>query len=200
MRPLFRHGVTRRLQRIGWVYLTRTGKLRRVSDLQIAEPSLRTRFLPITKDNYARVAEFRERGRVAEYGEKLAGGEIGFFAECAGIAAGSVWATINRSPAPVVVRGYMRLMPNEALIHDVVTGERSRGMGVARFMVASLGTALFEQYGACQIIVDVNVRNGTSLRVMQKAGFPMRETVLSLSAFGHLVFQKTIGPHGNGNS
>jgi RimJ/RimL family protein N-acetyltransferase len=106
---------------------------------------------------------------------------------------GSIWATVNHTQVPRVVRTYMRLMPGEALIHDIVTGESFRGMGVGPFMVSRFASVLLNDYRVSQIIIDVNSRNGASLHMMDKAGLQVKEQMLYISAFGKLVLQKAVG-------
>jgi RimJ/RimL family protein N-acetyltransferase len=138
------------------------------------------------------VNEFRDEDRVAEYRDKLAHREIGFFCELDGNAVGSIWASINESEVRKIVRMYMPLMPKDALIHDVVTGERCRGMGIGPFMVGALASILLNEYGVSRVIIDVNVKNVPSLRMMEKVGLQIKERVLYISAFGTLVGEKLL--------
>jgi len=188
----WRAWLSRKLQRIFWVYLTNNFVIGGMGDFCLREAVGKSTFLPITSANYSRVAEFRSKDRISEYQEKLARNEIGFFAEVGGKMVGSIWATINHAQVPTVVRGYMRLMPNEALIHDIVTGEKFRGLGVGPFMVSSIAATLLREHSVCRIIIDVNVKNNSSLRMMDKAGLQARKKVLSVSAFGKLAFEKVL--------
>jgi RimJ/RimL family protein N-acetyltransferase len=163
-----------------------------MNDFKTIAPAMGCDFLPITLDNYFRVRDFRDESRIPEYQDKLAKKEKGFFAECGGKMVGSIWATINDSPVPTVVRTYMRLMPNEALVHDIVTGEAFRGKGIGPFMVGRICCVLLGEVGVSKIIIDVNVRNSRSLRMMEKAGLEVNQKVLSISAFGGLVSQKLL--------
>jgi len=163
-----------------------------ISDFKMVEPALKCVFVPITSLNYSRVREFRHDNRIAEYREKLAHHEIGYFAESNGTMVGSIWATINNAQLPAIVRTYMRLMPSEALIHDIVTGDRFRGMGIGPFMVGRLASLLLTEYRLLRIIIDVNVRNRPSLRMMDKAGLQLSQQTLYISAFGNLVLQKVL--------
>lgn len=183
----------KKLQKIFWVYLTKNFIVTSMSDLRILETATQYKLVPITLHNYVRVTEFRAENRIPEYGNKLAQGEVGFFAEWDGKMVGSIWATINSSQVATVVRTYMRLMPREALIHDAVTGEEFRGMGVGPFMITGLASTLLTEYRAGKIIVDVNVKNRPSLRMMEKAGLVPRERVLYVSALGRLVWQMPLG-------
>jgi hypothetical protein len=108
---------------------------------------------------------------------------------------GSIWATVNQSTEPKVVRTYMKLMPNEALVHDIVTGKAFRGRGIGPFMVGRISSVLLNELGVRKIIIDVNVRNGPSLRMMEKAGLKANEKTLSVSAFGRLISRKLLTPH-----
>ncbi len=185
-------GFRKKLQRIFWLYLTENFVIRGVNDFRIVAASSPCNFVPITADNSHRVEEFREHERITEYREKVGRGEIGFFAECEGKAVGSIWATQNRSRLPVVVRMYMPLMPQEALVHDIVTGSAFRGKGVGPFMVSRMAAALLTEYGASKIIIDVNVRNRSSLRMMEKVGLRPQERMVYLSLAGTLAFHKVI--------
>jgi len=187
-----RHTLTRRLQRLFWIYLTNNFIITSISDFKMVEPALKCVFVPITSLNYSRVREFRHDNRIAEYREKLAHHEIGYFAESNGTMVGSIWATINNAQLPAIVRTYMRLMPSEALIHDIVTGDRFRGMGIGPFMVGRLASLLLTEYRLLRIIIDVNVRNRPSLRMMDKAGLQLSQQTLYISAFGNLVLQKVL--------
>lgn len=188
-----RHELTKKLQRVFWVYLTKNFVITRIDDFTPREPAKKCSFVRITLDNYFRVSEFREKDRVSEYQEKVARKEIGFFVECEGTMVASIWATVNEKQAPTVVRTHMRLMPNEALIHDIVTGENSRGMGVGPFMVSRIASILLNDYRVSRIIIDVNSRNQASLRMMDKVGLKAKEQMLYVSALGRLVLQKAIG-------
>ena len=86
----------------------------------------------------------------------------------------------------------MRLMPNEALVHDIVTGEKSRGMGVGPFMVGRIASALLHQYKVSKIVIDVNVKNKPSMRMMEKAGLQVSQRVFAVSVLGTLAFEKVL--------
>jgi RimJ/RimL family protein N-acetyltransferase len=189
-----RQTLTKKLQRVFWVYLTKNFIITSLTDFKPSEPVTRCVFVPITSDNYFRVHDFREKNRVSEYRDKLAHKELGFFAECEGKMVASIWATINQEQTPAVVRTYMRLMPKEALIHDIVTGKNFRGMGVGPFMVGRIAAILLNDYGVNKIIIDVNPRNRSSLRMMDKVGLKMKQQMLYISAFGRLVVQKALRP------
>jgi RimJ/RimL family protein N-acetyltransferase len=184
--------ITKKLQRVFWIYVTDNFVISRLSDFKITEAAKKYGFIPIAQDNYFRVRDFRSEDRISEYGGKIARNEVGFFAECDGKMVGSIWATWNRTPAPTIARAHVRLMPNEALIHDIVTGESFRGMGVGPFMVGRLASALLGEYGVSKIIIDVNVKNRASLRMMEKAGLQANLRVCSISAFGTLAFEKVV--------
>lgn len=192
MQSTWREQLSKKLQGVFWIYLINIFVIAETSDFYLREAAGKCTFVPITSDNCFRVADFREEGRVSEYRDKLALNEIGFFAEFGGKAVGSIWATINHAQEPTVVRGHMRLMPNEALIHDIVTGEKFRGLGVGPFMVGRIASVLLAEFGVSRIIIDVNVRNNPSLRMMDKVGLHVRQKVLSISAFGTLAFEKVL--------
>ncbi|HEU0050085.1 MAG TPA: GNAT family N-acetyltransferase [Nitrososphaera sp.] len=184
--------LTKKLQRFFWIYLTKNFVIVGMDDFQVREAARKCAFVRITTNNYFRVAEFRDKNRGSEYRDKLAREEIGFFAELGDTMVGSIWATMNRSQSPAIARGYMRLMPNEALIHDIVTGEKSRGLGVGPFMVGRMASILLKEFGVSRIIIDVNIKNNSSLRMMAKAGLRVREQVLAISAFGKLAFEMVL--------
>ena len=192
MFPISRRVLTKKVQHMFWIYVRNNFIVTKSSHFKRFEPDTRFAFVPITFDNCSRVQEFRDESRISEYRHKLSREEIGCFAERDGTMVGSIWATINNSREPAVVRSYMRLMPNEALIHDIVTGERFRGMGVGPFMAGKMASLLLSESSVSRIIVDVNVRNSASLRMMDKAGFQMKEQVVYVSALGNLLFQKTL--------
>ncbi len=192
MRLLSRTAIKKSLQKVFWAYLTHNFVITNMNDFKKIESAIRCEFLPITLNNFVRVREFREEGRVSEYRAKLTSKELGFFAECGGKIVGSIWATVNDGDAPVVVRSYVKLKANEALIHDIVTGEQFRGMRVGPFMVGRMCTFLLGESGASKIIIDVNVRNSRSLRMMDKVGLQIDHTTLSISACGKLVSERLL--------
>lgn len=190
----FSHTLVTRLQRVGWIYFANNFYVESASDFSVPTPRQPLQLVQITPENCARVQDFRPAYRRAEYAMKLEKGEVGYFAVMAGTMVGSIWATINRTSAPCVARGYMWLRPGEALIHDVVAGEGFRGMGVGPFMVGSFLVALLDQYMVSKVIIDVSVRNRPSLRMMAKAGLYAKDATLSVSAFGSLKWKFTMCP------
>src|SRR5208282_3573373 len=127
------------------------------------------KLVAITPESCGMAENFRTRDRVAEYQAKLARNEIGYFAvEADRKAVGSIWATVNRGPRSSVARAYMPLKPKEAMIHDIVTGDRFRGQGVVPFMGAFLADALFRDHDLVRFIGVVNRGNFRSLRMMQE--------------------------------
>lgn len=188
---LRRHTV-KAIQKIGWIY---------VSDLFFVTPSDRLadvqtnkqcELLAITSENAVRSCEFREEDLTAEFRAKLEKGEAGFFAVVEGQAAGNIWATVNRSPKPATVRGFMRLMPKEALIHDIVTGTNFRGLGIGPYMVTQIVPILFGHESVQRIVIDVNVKNTPSLKMMRKAGLRAKEKAVAVSLFQNLIYRKTL--------
>jgi len=195
MRHTARRTVTKGLQKLFWIYHTKNFVITRMSDFRVIPPATGWDFVPIARDNCFRVEDFRDDSRISEYRDKLAHGEIGFFADASDRMVGSIWATINSAGAPTVVKSYMRLMPNEALIHDIVTSETFRGKGVGPFMVGQVSAVLLNVYRVNKIIIDVNVRNKPSLRMMEKAGVPLNQEVIYISALGRLMLQKMLKQH-----
>lgn len=183
---------TRKVQRILWIYLHDNFVIENTKDFRTTEAGIKCTIVPIKLDNCFRVQDFREERRVVEYRNKVVSREIGFFAECNSGMVGSIWATINRARVRSVVRMHMPLMPNEALIHDIVTAESCRGMGVGPFMVGRMASKLLDEYRVNKIIIDVSCRNHASLRMMQKVGLRPKERLLSVSLFSKLAFQRTL--------
>ena len=128
-----RHRVTKNIQRICWIYVTANFKITDLNDIKSAPLGTECTLLPIASANYQRVREFREEGRVAEYREKLRMGEVGYFAESGGQIIGSIWASVNSTTRPQVAKMYMKLMPGEAMIHDIVASSRFKGKGIGPF-------------------------------------------------------------------
>lgn len=184
--------VVKAIQKVGWIYLGEVFVVHRGDPLATMHPKASCEFVAITNENYNSVCDFRDSELAPEFLQKVSRGEIGFFAVCDGRAAGSIWATINRSPAPVVVRGFMRLLPKEALIHDIVTGTNYRGIGIGPFMVTQILQVLFQQHEAQRVIIDVNVKNTPSLKMMNKAGLQADHRALAVSAFQRLAFHKVL--------
>lgn len=192
MKATWRGKISKSVQRIFWIYFTQNFLVTEKSELNLVIPKIPCDLVPITSENCIRVREFREEGRISEYRKKLDRAEIGSFAECQGGMVGSIWATLNLDQRPKIARGYMALMPREALIHDIVTSEKSRGLGIGPFMVGGFVQVLLNEYRPSRIIIDVNVRNTSSLRMMQKVGLSPQERVFSVSACNHLLFHKAV--------
>ncbi len=188
-----RRRVTKGLQKLFWIDRTHNFVITSTGPTTSLPSRVDCTFVPITPENYALVTGFREKGRTDEYRKKLQKNEIGFFAICGAQAAGSIWATINTTSSPVVVRRYMRLEPNEALVHDIVTGEQFRGRSIGPFMVHGILEYLIAAKAVSKVIVDVNIRNRPSLRMMEKAGLTIHESKLYVSALGKLAFEKVLG-------
>jgi len=176
------------LQKVFWIHLTDNRIIRSISDFKTVRPQAKCKLMPITEDNCHRVGDFREKSRIPQYRDKLVHGEIGYFAEHNGRIIGSHWATVNKTGAQKVVRTYMKLLPNEGLLHDLVIDEKCRGMGVGPFMVSELTTILFREHGVSRIIWDISIRNGKSLRMIEKLGVPVDHRMLALTVFRRLVF------------
>ena len=192
--PAWKQTLTRYVQRLFWIYQHHNFVIRDTNDFKSIEASIKCTFVPITLDNYFQVRDFREQARVPEYRKKLASGEIGFFAECNGKMAGSIWATINRTRLRSVARMHIPLLPNEALIHDIVTAGSLRGMGLGPFMVGRMASNLLDKYRVNRIMIDVSCRNRPSLRMMEKVGLHSQERVFSVSLCSKLAFQRTLKP------
>jgi GNAT superfamily N-acetyltransferase len=178
-----------RMQKIFWIYECYIYVINGPNEIQMVEPKIKCKFIPITLDNCHRVGDFREESRISQYRDKLLHKEIGYFAEYEGKMIGSYWATINKTEVPRVVKTYFRLMPNEGLLHDNVVSEKFRGMGVGPFMTSSMIPLLFKEYGLSRMMTDINVKNHASLRMAEKVGLRIDRRMLYVSAFGRLILQ-----------
>lgn len=187
-----KHIIAKKLQPIIWISLTNNFIINRMGDFKAIKPMKKCEFIPITMENYYRVRDFREENRVLEYREKLTNKEIGFFAEHNKKMIGSIWATINRTKTPKVVRISIRLGPNEGLIHDIVTGQKSRGMRVGPFMLSKMSEVLIAEYRLSKIIIDVNIRNRPSLKMMNHAGLRNDHSMVAVSILGKFLLQKKL--------
>ncbi|MDQ6732904.1 MAG: GNAT family N-acetyltransferase [Nitrospirota bacterium] len=187
-----RRRITTALQKLLWIDATHNFVVTSLEQTTSLPSGLDFTFIPITQENYGRVKEFREKGRINEYRKKLQKDELGFFAICGARAAGSIWATINTTSEPVIVRRYMRLKPNEALVHDIVTGEHFRGRSIGPFMVNRIIEYLLGAKAVSKVLIDVSMRNRPSLRMMEKAGLTVHESKLYVSAFGKLAFERLL--------
>jgi RimJ/RimL family protein N-acetyltransferase len=181
-----------RLQHHFWIRFTYNFEIRSAVDFRLADSNLNYKFIPIHAGNCHRVAEFREESRINQYRAKLAHGEIGYFAEYEHKMSGSIWATLNERDTRAIVRTYMPLAPREALIHDIVTGEGFRGKGIGSFMTGQIADILLRDFGAQKIIIDVNIRNRPSLRMMERAGLRRRSQMVYVTALGTLAFSLRI--------
>lgn len=191
-RPSLRHVLAKRMQRLFWIYWVDVFEITSPKDFAVTDPAVPCSFVPITSTNCSRVLEFRDQSRLKEYRNKLARGEIGSFVETGNRMVAGIWATMNSASAPICVRSYMPLAHSEALIHDIVTGDDLRGMGIGPFMVAKMALVLLGEYNVSKIIIDVSVRNRASLRMMCKAGLTPKRQMLYVSAFGRLTFRRII--------
>ena len=147
----------------------------------MVNPKIPCVFVPITPDNCCRVVDFRENDRISQYRDKLLRGEIGFFAENEGHIIGSIWATINRDKGPKLVRSYIILDSGCGLIHDIVASHAFRGQGVGAFMTSRMVNTLLEDLALKKVVIDVNVRNDASNRMMTKIGLRKEEEVVYLT-------------------
>jgi hypothetical protein len=178
-----------KLQKIFYITVRAIYIVNGVNEFKMIEPRIKCRLIPITLDNYHRVGEFREEKRIAEYRDKLLHNEIGVFAEYDGKMIGSIWSTINKKEVPYAVKTFFKLMPNEALLHDVVASEKVRRMRVGAFLESGLPALLFKEHGISRMITDVNVRNRASLGMLAKVGFQVDHKRLFVSVFGRSVLQ-----------
>jgi RimJ/RimL family protein N-acetyltransferase len=189
MNKVLKEQLKKKLQKIFWIYPCNIFVINGLNEFKMVEPNIKCDFIAIKLDNCHRVGDFREEARISEYRDKLARKEIGYFAEYDGKMIGSIWATVNKAEVPNIVRTFMKLIPNEGLIHDIVTSEKRRGMGVGPFMVSRMTQILLKEYGLSRIIIDVNIRNHASLRMHEKLGFRIDHKMLYASVFGRSVLQ-----------
>jgi len=176
-----------RVQKITWVYICKVFEINHVNEYKMVDSKLRCEIVPITFNNYHLVEDFREKDRINNYKSKLENNELGFFTRHEDKMIGSIWATINRSEEPIVARTFIDLMPNEGLIHDIVVGEKFRGMSVGSYMVGRMAETLFKEYEVRRVIVDVNIKNRPSLRMMKKSGLRIAKIMFFVSVLGKRV-------------
>jgi len=188
LRSCFRNIV----QNFFWVRICYIHEINGPNDYRIVTPKIKCNFVPITKDNCNRVADFRKNNRTLQYHEKLTNNEIGWFAECEGNMVGSIWTTVNRSKKIADFRKFIKLKPNEALIHDVVVGKKSRGCSVGPFMVSQITKNIFTELKSDKIIVDVSIRNKASIRMMEKSGLRVTKMVLYISLLNKKILGLTL--------
>jgi hypothetical protein len=192
MNKVLKQMLTKKMQKLLWVYPCYIFFINSPDEIKKIEPKIPCEFVPITMDNYRRVAEFRENNRVSEYRDKLEKGEIGGFAQHDGKMIGSYWATVNKTMAPCIVKTYFKLMPDEGLLHDMVVGENYRKMQVAAFLVSNLPITLFREYKLRRLITDINVRNHASLQLATKNGLRRDHKMVFVSVFGRSVLKLMI--------
>jgi GNAT superfamily N-acetyltransferase len=161
-----------------------------VDDLKRFDHQLKFRFIPITYDNYHRVGEFRASYRILDYGERLARKEIGYFAEEDGKIIGSIWAILNKAEKPRVLRTFMVLMPNEALVYDAITAVKYRRQGIGLFMAIGIVSELSKKYGVSSITADVLPGNRSSLGMLDKLGVHVDHSVTAVVVFGRVIFRR----------
>lgn len=197
-RDLLVDKVKRAIQKV--VLIRRTFNFVIVDERDVAplEEKQGARLVPITVDNYQRVGEFRPRTRIEQYRQKLARGEIGYFVEYDGRMIGSNWATVNGGPVTMVARTVMRLEPKEGLTHDGVIAPKYRGKGFGAFMINRLVAILFREYDVRRIIIDVNVKNRASIRMMENAGFRVDHEMLYVAVFGKVVVERLVRQYRKG--
>jgi hypothetical protein len=178
-----------KVQQLFWIYLSNNFIVRGPDEFKMVEPRIKCEFTPITLANCRRVVDFREEARISQYRDKLACGEMGFFAEHNGKMIGSVWATINKTEVPCFAQMFKTVMHNEGVVQDNVVSEEFRGMRVGPFMESSMFAVLFKEYGLSTVIADVNVKNRASLRMLEKMGLRRDRMMIYVSAFGRPVLE-----------
>jgi RimJ/RimL family protein N-acetyltransferase len=65
-------------------------------------------------------------------------------------------------------------------------------MGFGAFMISRLVEILRRDHNLNRIIIDVNVKNKASLRMMEKAGFRIDHKMLYLALFDRLVYRRVL--------
>jgi RimJ/RimL family protein N-acetyltransferase len=193
MKKATKQRLIKKMQRLLWVYPCYIFFINSPDEMKKVEPKIACEFVPITMDNYHRVAEFREDERISEYRDKIEKGEIGYFAQHGGKIIGSIWATVNKTKAPCIAKTYFELMPDECLLHDNFISENYRGMRVGAFLESNMPVYLFREYKLKRIITDINVRNYASLQMVKKAGLRRDHKMLFVSAFGKSIVKLMIG-------
>lgn len=186
---LLDEGLKMKLKKVFYITVRAIYIVNEVNEFKMIEPRIKCRLTPITLDNYHRVADFREEKRIAEYKDKLLHNEIGVFAEHDKKMIGSIWATINKKEVPYVVKTFFKLMPNEALLHDIVASEKVRRLRVGAFLESGLPAQLFQRYRISRMFMDVNINNRASLGMLAKVGFRIDHKRLLVSVFGRSVLQ-----------
>jgi hypothetical protein len=192
MNSILRREIIKKAQKVFWVYKTSNFVITNVSQLNPLVFPAAWKLVPITLANCYRVGEFRHKSLVPEYQDKISHGEIGLFAEVDGVIVGSIWASVNLLNIPTVVRAYIKLLPGESLIHDIFTGEKCRGTGIGQYMVSGIVETLLTEKDVARIIIDVSVKNGASLKMMDKLGLQSSQVMLYISAFGRLIIQRPL--------
>jgi RimJ/RimL family protein N-acetyltransferase len=182
-----------RVQKIFWIYFTNNYSVNALADFRDVGPAVECHFIPMTRQNYDRVLDFRTVDRVLQYHEKLGHGELGFFAEHGGRMVGSIWATINKADRSKVVRKYMKLQPNQAIIHDAVASELMRGMRIGPYMVGNILKTLILELGISKVVWDVHFMNRASMRMLEKLGLRLESRVVSVCAADRLILQLRFG-------
>ncbi len=191
-----RRQLVKKVQKVFWIYLAEIFVVAPTHELARAFPKVACELIPISDRNCDRVMDFREKDVATEFLQKIRCGQVGLFAVHKGQIVGSIWATINSSTTPKIARGFVRLMPKEALIHDIVTSAKYRGLGIGGFMLTGISRVLFRKHEAVRIIVDVNVRNASSLKMMRNTGVEAKHRCLSISIFQRPVFVKILSVYG----
>jgi ribosomal protein S18 acetylase RimI-like enzyme len=178
-----------KLQNFFWIYLCYNYIIREPNEFKMVEPKIKCGFIPVTLDNCHRVAEFRKEDRRSQFKDKLAHGEIGFFAKHNGRVIGSMWATINKTNLPIYAQLFRSVGYNEGVVTDGFVDESFRGMRVAAFLVSNIFAILLKDFGLSKVTTDVNVQNKSSIKMLEKIGFRIASKMLYISAFGKPILE-----------
>jgi GNAT superfamily N-acetyltransferase len=181
-----------RLMKLFHPYSCNVFIIKSIDEFMIIEPKIKCEFVPITLDNFYRVRDFREEDRISQYKDKLAYGEIGYFAEHDGRMIGSIWATVNKTEVPRVVQTFQKVLYNEALAHDIVVSEKFRGMRIGPYIESKLFALLFKDYGISRIITDVNIKNHAQMQLLKKLGLKVDHKMLYVSVLGKVVLRRVL--------
>ena len=200
MKKVLKDKLKKKVQKIFRIYPCNIFVINGMNEFKIVEPKVKCGFIPITLDNCHRVSDFREEARIAEYRDKLARNEIGYFAEHNGKMIGSIWATINRTEVPRVVQTFQKVMYNEGVAHDIVISENFRGMRVGPFIESNLFALLFKEYGLSRVITDVNMRNHAQMQLLTKLGLRVDHKMLYVSLLGRPVLEVSCKKYAKGCS
>ncbi len=151
------------------------------------EPGKSIELSAVTHENVDGVADFRPPSVAHRFREYLDNGEIGVYALSEGHVVGHAWADVCKHGSRISC-GYMRIGPNEALIHYCNVSPECRGNNIYPAMLFELVQRLFAEEGVERVLIDTEVSNVPSLRGIAKVNFEKMSTGVYLNVLGKLVF------------